>query len=317
MISSARISKLEMDIDREITPLVSVVIPYYNQARFIAKTISSAKQQTYPNIELVIVDDGSSELASHALDGIDGVTVFHTANAGCPAARNFGFQRCSGEYLVFLDGDDILLPDAIEKNLAALRACPAATLSFGAVRVIDERGLELRPSRVCHPRKNYFLFLLETNPIWSPGQAMIRRDAFRRAGHFRDLRRFQTDDYELYLNLARLGTFVQHDSCVLEYRRHSSSMSVDRRKMLPATLEVLDRLSIEQQLTIFQRWYLRHGKRRWIHTFSGKKNLLARFITLYFVCASTWNISGSRMLDDFFKKCRMKYSWKGSVAIRG
>src|ERR1700722_18049263 len=94
-------------------PLVSVIIPYYNQQLFIAETVLSAKRQSYPNIEIIVVDDGSRVSAEPYLRAIGGIQLFRTENHGCPATRNFGFTKSTGEYLIFLDGDDILLPGAI------------------------------------------------------------------------------------------------------------------------------------------------------------------------------------------------------------
>ena len=274
----------------DLLPLVSVIIAFYNQPAFIVQTVLSVKRQSYPNIELIVVDDGSPISAEDCLEGVEGVTILRTENGGAPAARNYGFQHSSGEYLVFLDGDDLLEPGAVEWNLAALRGCPEATLSFGAVRVIDEHGKEIGPARVCRPRRNYFLMLLETNPIWTPGATMIRREAFVKAGMFRDLRTFQVDDYELYLQLARLGTFVPHSNCVLEYRRHSNNMSNNRPKMLTATLDVLQRVEAEEDLTLLERVQLWHGRKRWINAFRNENALTTRCMNLYFRYATAWNL---------------------------
>jgi glycosyltransferase involved in cell wall biosynthesis len=99
-------------------PLVSVIIPYYKQERFVAETVSSVTRQTYPNLEIIVVDDGSPVPASSVLPGGNDVQILRTVNRGCPAARNFGFQRSSGEYLVFLDSDDRLSPGALEAHVA-------------------------------------------------------------------------------------------------------------------------------------------------------------------------------------------------------
>jgi glycosyltransferase involved in cell wall biosynthesis len=279
-------------------PLVSVIIPYCKQAAFILDTVMSVKRQTYPNIELIVVDDGSPVPAAPVLAGVDGFTLYEKANSGCPGARNYGFERSSGEYLVFLDGDDLLRPRAIEMNLELLRRNPKAALSFGAMRVIDDVGKELIPARVPRARRNYFAMLLETNPIWSCGATMMRRKSFIQAGMFKVLRKFQVDDYELYLQLARVGPFVQHDACVLEYRRHGGNMSNDRRRMLAATLEVLDRLADERSLTGVERLQLRHGRRRWINAFREEDTLRGRWLDRYFRLASAWNLRADDLIRE-------------------
>ncbi len=214
------------------TPLVSIVIPYYNQQLFIAETVLSAKRQTYPKVEIIVVDDGSPVPAEPYLREIDGIQLFRTENHGCPATRNFGFAKSSGEYLVFLDGDDILLPGAIEAHLKAFAQHPETGLSFGSSSGINEHGEQIRPAHVCRPRRNYFLMFLESNPICSPGATMIPRSAFAEAGMFDERLRSQVDDLDLYLRLARKYRVTQHDFCVLAYRLHSNNVSRDQEKML-------------------------------------------------------------------------------------
>ena len=158
-------------------PRVSVIIAYYEQESFIAETVRSVQQQTYTHFEIIVVDDGSPVPAASVLPESSEVLVLRTENRGCAAARNFGFKQSSGDFLVFLDSDDRLTPGALEAHLKAFAECPAAALSFGAQRFIDEDSLEIRASHNCRPRKNYFLMLLEGNPIGTPGAAMIRREA--------------------------------------------------------------------------------------------------------------------------------------------
>jgi glycosyltransferase involved in cell wall biosynthesis len=283
------------------TPLVSVIIPFYSQGPFIAETVESVRKQTYPNIELIVIDDGSAEIHAAALEDLEGLVVHRIVNSGPPAARNFGFQQSCGEYLVFLDADDVLPAWSIERNLQALLENPEAALAFGAVEVIDSHGQVLIKNRVCLPRRNYFLMLLETNPIWSPGAAMVRRSAFELSAGFPDARRFQADDYEFYLQIARIGHFCQHDACVLSYRRHTSNMSNDRARLLGATLEGLDRLAAQHQLGVLERLQLRHGRRRWQHEFSDQKGLFAKLKSLYFKSATFWNIDALYMLQKLAK----------------
>src|SRR5271155_2938003 len=81
---------------------VSVIVPYYNQPAYLAEAVSSIEQQTYPNIEIIVVDDGSPVPAASILSQGTGIQVIRTKNRGVSAARNFGFERCSGDYLIFL-----------------------------------------------------------------------------------------------------------------------------------------------------------------------------------------------------------------------
>ncbi len=243
--------------------------------------MKSVRQQTYRNFEIIVVDDGSPVPAAAVLQEGSDVLVLRTENHGCAAARNFGFKQSSGEYLVFLDSDDMLTPGALEAHVKALRENPAAVLSFGAQRIIDEQGNVVRPAQICRPRKDYFLKLLEGNPIGCPGAAMIRRDAFIEAGRFDESLRI-VEDYPLYLRLARRHPFVRQSFCVVDYRFHRNSLSQDKERMLRGILDSLDHLEAENELTPAQRKRLRHGRARWVHELRPNKTLTYRLRGLYY-----------------------------------
>jgi glycosyltransferase involved in cell wall biosynthesis len=262
-------------------PLVSVIIAYYKQEGFIMETVRSVQQQTYPHFEIIVVDDGSPIPASAVLPESSDVRILRTANRGCPAARNFGFQQSSGDFLVFLDSDDRLTPGALEAHLKAFAECPAAALSFGAQRIIDEHGQVIRPAHVCRPRRDYFLKLLEGNPIGCPGATMIRRDAFLEAGLFDESLRI-VEDYPLYLRLARRHPFIQQSSCVVDYRFHTNSLSQDKEKVLKGVFNALDQLEADETLTARQRRKLRYGRGRWIHECRPAKTFAYRLRGLYY-----------------------------------
>jgi glycosyltransferase involved in cell wall biosynthesis len=281
MRATSNPDRLTAGVVKPSHPLVSVIIPYYKQERFITEAVKSVTQQTYSNLEIIVVDDGSPVPASSVLPGSNDVQILRTANRGCPAARNFGFKRSCGEYLVFLDSDDRLSPGALEAHLQAFAGHPKAVLSFGAQRIIDEDGDEIRPAHICRPRKNYFLMLLEGNPIGCPGATMIRRDAFIEVGLFDESFRI-VEDYPLYLRLARRDPFVRHDSYVVDYRFHRDSLSQDKERMLKGILDALDRLEGETTLTAYERRRLRHGRGRWMHEFRANKTLPHRLYGLYY-----------------------------------
>lgn len=272
------------------TPLVSIVIPYYNQQLFIAETVLSAQRQTYPNVEIIVVDDGSPVPAEPYLRGIDGIQLFRTENHGCPATRNFGFAKSSGEYLIFLDGDDILLPGAIEAHLKAFAQYPETGLSFGSSSAINEHGDQIRPAHICRPRRDYFLMFLESNPICSPGATMIPRSAFAAAGMFDEGLRTQVDDLDLYLRLARKYRVTRHDFCVLAYRLHSSNVSRDQEKMLQGTLALLDQIEASQVLNPAERKHLRFGRSRWLHVFRPQSTIAYRLRHGYFKVRAVFDV---------------------------
>jgi glycosyltransferase involved in cell wall biosynthesis len=253
--------------------MVSIITPYYMQAKYIRETVLSAVNQDYSPLEVIIIDDGSPVPADSSLEGIPSVRLIRTENHGCAATRNYGFQQSRGEFIIFLDGDDVLQPGAIQAHIAAMRKKPEAGLAFAADRVIDDAGEEIQAPHVCKPRRDYLTMLFYSNPIRTPGVTMMRRSAFEEAGCFDSSLSAQVDDYELYLRMARRHPFARHTACVLNYRLHGSNVSRDGSKMRKGTMEVLDRLESSGNLTASELRALRYGRRRWLHGFEQKAGI--------------------------------------------
>jgi glycosyltransferase involved in cell wall biosynthesis len=268
---------------------VAIVIAYYNQPLFIREAVQSARQQTHPNVEIIVVDDGSAVPVESILPKYDNLSVIRTKNNGVSAARNLGFSRSSAEFVIFLDQDDRLLPNAIEAHLHALGDHPTAGLSFGSVRDIDADGRLLREAHCCRPRKNYLIPLLESNPVGpSPGAAMVTRSSFVAAGGFDETLSSMGEDYLLYLQIARIRPLARHTTCVLEYRVHTTNASHNQARMLRGTMAALDR--IEAVLGETERRRLPHARRRWKHAMLRRPTLAYRIWGLYFSFRAMLNV---------------------------
>jgi len=220
-------------------PLVSVVIPCFNQARFLPAAIRSVRNQKWQPVETIVVDDGSDDETS-AVAARLGVRVIGQPNRGVSEARNAGLAAARGSLIVFLDADDELLPDALEAGVDALWGQPDACAAVGRCELMDADG---RPLPVQHheidPADLYREWLTK-NFVWTPGAAMFRREALARHGGFpADLG--PAADYSVYLRLARLCQVVYHGRYLVRYRQHDGSMSRDAALMLETTLEALGR----------------------------------------------------------------------------
>jgi len=235
-------------MDNPRAPLVSIILSYYNETRFIAEAVESAKSQTYKNIEVIVVDDGSTEQAHQHLLTIPGIKIIRQANGGVSSARNRGFSESRGDFIIFLDHDDRLMVNAVASHLEALQKKPGAGLIFAARRDIDEHGTATAPPYICIPRRNYFHSFLEANPIHCPASAMVSREALDRVGGF-DPNVEPGDDYDLYIRIARYFPVLRHSALVAEYRIHGSAVSQDGKKMYAATERVLNKVKATMQLT--------------------------------------------------------------------
>src|SRR5918998_3304628 len=124
--------------------VVSVIIPCYNQGRFLSEAIESVLAQTYPHVETIVVDDGSTDDTSNIAARYSGVRCIRQGNQGLAAARNTGLGESKGGYLVFLDADDRLLPNALETGLECLKAHPECALAYGHCTLITVDGSFLK-----------------------------------------------------------------------------------------------------------------------------------------------------------------------------
>jgi glycosyltransferase involved in cell wall biosynthesis len=219
-------------------PLVSVVIPCYNSARFLAETIESALAQTYSPIEIILVDDGSTDETAGIARPYP-VHYIYQANRGISAARNTGIFHSQGEYVLFLDHDDRLLPRAVEIGVRLLEEHPECAIAVGEHRYIGPDGRAFGHSNKHAAGRDHYQMLLEHNFIETPCSALHRRSGLTLAGVF-DESVQGAEDHELYLRTARQSTFIAHETAVAEYRLHDSNTSGNAERMLLVGHRVLE-----------------------------------------------------------------------------
>src|SRR5581483_6423825 len=182
-------------------PLVSVVIPCRNQGEYLRSALRSIAAQSYTRIETIVVDDGSTDDTPRvALE--HGARLLQQAHRGLGAARNAGLGAAAGEYVVFLDADDELFPDAIELGVETLECDPNACMVAGRSVLIDREGRQLPTSGSEPLSDDLYGEWLVRNFVWTPGAAMFRREPLIAVGGFaRDVG--PASDYAVYLELAR------------------------------------------------------------------------------------------------------------------
>jgi glycosyltransferase involved in cell wall biosynthesis len=221
---------------------VAVVIPCYGQAHLLPEAIESVCAQTHAVAELIIVDDGSPDDVAAVARRHPDARYIRQENQGLAAARNTGLRAATAEYVVFLDADDRLMPDAVAAGLACFAGCPDCAFVFGNFRFIAEDGTP-GAERVRPPVDGGDLYhaLLRQNHVEMTSTVMFRRDLLAAEGGFRrDLR--SAEDYELLLRLARSHPARWHDALVAEYRRYAqsgASLSNAPARMLTTTMRVL------------------------------------------------------------------------------
>ncbi|WP_375491617.1 glycosyltransferase family 2 protein [uncultured Jatrophihabitans sp.] len=215
--------------------LVTIVIPAYNYGRFLAEALDSALAQTYPDVEVIVVDDGSTDdTAAVAARYADRISYVYQANAGAASARNTGACQANGEYVIFLDADNMLDEHYIEKTLGVLGQQPPSVgyvytqlARFGA-----EEGISQYPG-----------FLLDYLRVRNYIDACCLLRASVLADHRYDTRFTALEDWDFYLSLAEDGIVgLLLNEPLLLYRVHADGVSVTDRITARSGRRLLRRL---------------------------------------------------------------------------
>lgn len=245
-------------------PLVSIVVPTYNSARFLASTIDSVIAQTFEDWELVLIDDGSSDktvqLSQQLAAETAKIRAFEGTHGGPAYARNEGLRHSDprSEFVIFLDSDDRWEANALEVLLEALKDKPSFIAAHGLARATNLQGVQYegddladsmrrRRSVTAHglidvpiSEPTTFSTMLVSNWIVTPGTCLIRRSALDKVGAF-DPVLHQAEDWDLNIRLARVGNLAFIDTVVLNWRRHPDSLLSRSRRARWAHLDVRGR----------------------------------------------------------------------------
>ncbi len=221
-------------------PLVSVIIPTYNHGRFVRQAIDSALDQTYPAVEVIVVDDGSTDGSGAMLDEIEArdrrIRVVHKVNAGLSAARNTGIALARGAYINFLDSDDWLLPDKLSRQVAALEARPDVDLVFSDIAYVDDADTETVIDMGTGGPPAPFPDVLVYRNWFGPMVPLLRRRLVERVGGFDEAFR-AAEDWDYWYRCAQHTPFLYLPGKVAMYRLHGEQMTRDDDRMATANLQ--------------------------------------------------------------------------------
>lgn len=216
---------------------ISIVITCYNQAPYIGEAIESALSQTSPAREILVVDDGSPDHTGQIVGRYSDVRYIRQDNQGLVAVtRNRGIQETTGTYIVFLDGDDRLLPEHLETSLKTFQKTPHAAAVCGLFREFGEQA-GIVP-HTCDP-DDFYGTVMRFPSIAHVITAMFKRSILAQAGNFcTDPAINGCDDFELFLRLARRYFVSCHHELVAEHRYHRTQTTKNRALMLQSSMSV-------------------------------------------------------------------------------
>jgi glycosyltransferase involved in cell wall biosynthesis len=216
--------------DMAAPPRISAVITAYNLAPYLVATIESVLAQQYPDFEVIVVDDGSTDESAAIAERFVAdrrVTVIRQRNAGSAAARNAGARRARGELVAFLDGDDLAAPGRLERTAAEMSRHPEAALGYGRITLIseDNRLLEsrVRPGRY---RTGWVAKELRYRNFIPFSTTMVRRTVFEELGGFDEAIR-SSEDWEFLWRLSNKYPVLFIDACLAYYRIRREAKTMD------------------------------------------------------------------------------------------
>jgi glycosyltransferase involved in cell wall biosynthesis len=233
--------------------LVSVIIPAYNQSDYLGVTIQSVLDQTYQDIEILVIDDGSTDDTRKVANRFSDqrIKYIYQANKGLSGARNTGIRNSVGEYLTFLDSDDLFLPDKVNFLASFLNSQPEIGFVAGQAIPIDEHGQRIG-NIIDTPIPKDSSKLLLGNPL-HVGSVMLRRSWQETVGYFDETLR-SYEDWDMWLRLAISGcTMGWVAQPVSMYRFHPEQMVRNSAQMTTATFAVLEKTFRNQDLP--QNWH--------------------------------------------------------------
>lgn len=271
--------------------LVSVIVPVYNVAKYITATIQSVLSQTYENFELLLIDDGSPDNSVAICQQFDDsrIKIIRQPNRGLSAARNAGIRNSQGDYLAFLDGDDLWLPDKLTKHVAHLNQSGEIGVSYSASAFINENGDSLGIYQIPQLQNVTLRDILCRNPIGNGSTPVIRREVLEEIAfeanlygtvetfYFDDQFRY-SQDIECWSRIAAQTNWQMAGigEALTLYRVNSGGLSANLMKKFASVEQILAKAryyapkEIAQCEQAVKAYHLRYLARRAVSLRDGK-----------------------------------------------
>jgi len=234
------VKKIKSSKEINKNPLFSVIIPSFNRSNFIVEAIESVIMQTYPNWEICIVDDGSTdntyEKIKHLLANKK-IKYQYQENQGQSVARNNGIKLAKGKYICFLDSDNAWLNDRLEIALSSIIENPESDIIYGDSITIDIEGNEIARKKIKKYSGKITKELLKDNFV-SMNAALAKKECFDKLGMFNEEDRL-AEDYELWLRFSTKYTFLHVPKFMAKYRVMDDQLSTDKEKRFWANEQII------------------------------------------------------------------------------
>lgn len=221
--------------------LVSIITPTYNRRDFIVDAIESVIAQTYSDWELLIVDDGSTDDTKDLITPYlqdPRISYTYQSNHGQAYARQQALKSAKGQYVAFLDSDNLWLPERLEKEIVQLDANPDIDVCYGDLITIDEQGNELSRENMKRYSGDIAPLMIRQNFV-SMNTTLIRKEAIERVGGFRSSVA-RGDDYDLYLRMSAESKFLYIKEYLAKYRVMENQISSNKEARFTSDFEIIN-----------------------------------------------------------------------------
>lgn len=253
-------------------PTISVVIPAYNAERTVLETVESVQKQTFSDLEIIVIDDGSTDKTKELLEGVtdERLKIFSYENGGVATARNRGMAHAKGEFIAFLDADDLWTSDKLELQLRALQQHPEAGVTYSwTFYFTDGQRESLLPGNSIFFEGNVYTKLLINNFLANGSNPLVRRKAIESVGEF-DPTCTPCEDWDFYLRLAVHWSFVVVPKHQILYRQSPNSGSSKLKAVEEAGLITIEKA---YRMAPPEYQYLKNQSLAWIYEYCTQQYL--------------------------------------------
>lgn len=224
--------------------MVSIIIPVYNGENFIRDSIESLLNQTYKNIEIIVVDDGSTDKTAEIVKTFEVVRYIYQVNKGPSASRNLGMSLAKGKYIAFLDADDLYEPEKLQKQVEILEKNDNVDIIYTDMKLVD-KNLHFRKiiksDYVIEDQKSFHAMLLFRQIVPIPPSIMIRRKCYDDGIRY-NVNLVNAEDYEFIIKLAERYKFEYLQESLYIYRRHEGNLTNQHEKQIKAEIDIIKSL---------------------------------------------------------------------------
>jgi len=226
--------------------IVSVIIPAYNAEPYIERSVKSVINQTYRNLEIIVVDDGSTDKTAEIVKSYNDprIIYLYQENQGQGPARNYGIGKSTGQYVTLLDADDVYLPEKVEKQVQFLQVHSQYKVVYcNALHFYSRNPNRILKKKCVYPSGDIFPDLLLTSLI-NPNTIMFHRQVLEKVGCFNE-KRYYPEDWDMWLRISRAGFefgYLDEDLVKVEIREDSNTTMEIQGTLKKNALEMLENI---------------------------------------------------------------------------